>query len=84
MNEKKSTKPGPFGPEAENHPHLGALCQPYTAEQITTRSENGRTESWVEQHHLLDRLNGLGISYSWKARPARLRARAPNPAPGYR
>ena len=48
------------------HDKLKKLCEPYQADQITTRNENGRTESWVEQHHLLDRLNECEIPYSWQ------------------
>ena len=47
---------------------LKQLCEPFPGSQITTRKTRGHQESWVEQHHLIDRLNSvLGFAgWSWE------------------
>ena len=45
---------------------IAQLCAPFPPECITTKTISGRTESWVEQHHLMERLNEvLGMNWSW-------------------
>jgi|10_taG_2_1085330.scaffolds.fasta_scaffold08060_2 hypothetical protein len=45
---------------------INKLCEPYSGDQITTKNVHGRNESWVEQHHIFDRLNSLAIPYTWE------------------
>ena len=46
---------------------LTQLCQPFPASQISTRNIHGRDESWVEQHHLMERLNQtVGFDWDWE------------------
>ena len=45
---------------------ISQLCEGYDPEQITTKNVHGRNESWVEQHHIFDRINALGIPYTWE------------------
>lgn len=46
---------------------LTQLCQPFPASQISTRNIHGRDESWVEQHHLMERLNQtVGFGWNWE------------------
>ena len=48
---------------------MAKLCEPYRGDQITTRQATyGGDESWVEQHHIFDRLNELGIPFTWEIR----------------
>ena len=50
-----------------NNELLSKLCEPFPASQISTRNIHGRDESWVEQHHLMERLNEtLGLDWDWE------------------
>ena len=45
---------------------LAQLAQPFPQSQIAHRNIQGREESWVPQHHLMERLNKvLGLDWDW-------------------
>jgi len=45
---------------------LDELCAPFPAHAITTKNKGQGSESWVEQHYLMERLNQVfGLEWSW-------------------
>lgn len=49
-----------------NKEYLDELCAPFPDHAITTKKKGQNTETWVEQHFLMERLNQVfGLDWSW-------------------